>query len=80
MDLLWFLVIGGLAGFAAGKLLKGQGFGLFGNIGVGCVGALVGGFLFSLVGLEGAGRIANFVIALVGALVLLWVVGQIKKP
>jgi len=79
MSLLWFLIIGALAGWLAGKLTKGRGFGLLGNIVVGCVGAVLGGFLFNLLGLTGFGIIGSLVTALVGALVLLWIVKKVKK-
>jgi len=79
MSLLWFLIIGALAGWLAGKLTKGRGFGLLSNIVVGCVGAVLGGFLFNLLGLTGFGIIGSLVMALVGALVLLWIVKKVKK-
>ncbi len=73
--LIWFLIIGAIAGFLAGKIMKGKGFGLLGNIAVGVVGAFVGGFLFRVIGLTSYGLIS----ATVGAVVLVWVVGIIKK-
>ena len=50
MGLIIFLVIGALAGWLAGTLMKGRGFGLLGNIFVGIVGAVIGGFMFDLLG------------------------------
>ena len=50
MGFIMFLIIGGIAGWLAGQLMKGRGFGLFGNIGIGIVGAFLGGFLFNLLG------------------------------
>ena len=75
-----FLVIGGVAGWLAGLILKGGGFGLLGNIIVGIVGAVVGGWIFSFMGLSVGGEwIGPIVTATVGAVVLLFVVGLIKK-
>jgi len=79
MDFLWFLLIGGLAGWGAGKLMKGRGFGVLGNIIVGILGGFLGGFLFGLLGLEQVGFIGSLVTSLVGAIVLLAIVGAIKK-
>ena len=79
MSFLWFLIIGGLAGWLAGKIMKGRGFGLLGNLGIGIVGGVLGGFLFSLFGLSGTGIMGSLVTALVGAVVLIWIVNLIKN-
>jgi len=79
MNFLMFLVIGALAGWLAGKIMKGRGFGLIGNIIVGIVGGFLGGLLFGLLGLTAGGLIGSLVTALIGAIVLLWLVGLIKK-
>jgi uncharacterized membrane protein YeaQ/YmgE (transglycosylase-associated protein family) len=79
-SLIAFLLIGAVAGWLAGLLMRGGGFGLLGNIVVGIVGAFIGGFLFGLVGLSaGSGLIGSLITAVVGAAVLLFVVGLIKK-
>ena len=75
LDLLALALIGALAGYAAGKLMKGKGFGLLGNVAVGSIGAVLGGFLFSLLG----GLLANLIIAFVGILVLLGLIRLFKK-
>ncbi|MBN1476133.1 GlsB/YeaQ/YmgE family stress response membrane protein [Candidatus Sumerlaeota bacterium] len=74
MELIYYLIIGGVAGFLAGQILKGRGFGLIGNIIVGIIGGVVGGWLFSLLQLESTGLIGNLIVALVGAVVLIYVV------
>ena len=79
MEVIGFLVIGILAGWMAGKLMKGRGFGLLGNMVVGVLGAVAGGFLFRLFGLEAHGFIGSLVTALVGAVVLLFVIGALRK-
>lgn len=75
-----FLVIGGIAGWLAGMILKGGGFGILGNIIVGVLGALLGGWLFKLAKISIGGEwLGPIVTATVGAVVLLFVVGLIKK-
>ncbi len=74
------IVIGGLAGWLAGKIMRGGGFGLLGNIGVGIVGSFAGGFLFNLVDISiGAGWVGSLITSTIGAVVLLWIIGLIKK-
>ena len=59
--------------------MKGGGFGLLGNIIVGIIGAVVGGFLFGALGIAAGGLIGSIVTATVGAVVLLFLIGLIKK-
>jgi uncharacterized membrane protein YeaQ/YmgE (transglycosylase-associated protein family) len=77
MHWLWFLIIGVVAGWFAGKLTRGHGFGLVGDLVVGTLGALVGGFLFGLLGVVSFGLIGSIVSAIVGALVLLWLIRRL---
>jgi uncharacterized membrane protein YeaQ/YmgE (transglycosylase-associated protein family) len=78
-QLLVFLVIGAVAGWLAGKIIKGGGFGILGNIIVGILGALIGGWLFGVLGISVGGEwIGPLVTATVGAIVLLFVVGLIR--
>ncbi len=79
MHLLWFLLVGLIAGWLAGKLTRGAGFGVIGDIVVGIIGAFVGGFLFRLIGLHAGGTIGSIIVATVGAVVLVLVVRAIKK-
>jgi uncharacterized membrane protein YeaQ/YmgE (transglycosylase-associated protein family) len=79
-SLIAFLLIGAVAGWLAGQLMRGGGFGLLGNIVVGIIGAFVGGFLFGLVGLSaGSGLVGSLITAVVGAAVLLFLIGLFKK-
>jgi uncharacterized membrane protein YeaQ/YmgE (transglycosylase-associated protein family) len=78
MNLLGFLVIGALAGAAAGQLTKGRGFGLLGDVIVGVIGSFVGGFLFGLLGLASYGAVGAFVTALAGAVVFLYLLGFLR--
>ncbi|WP_256201539.1 GlsB/YeaQ/YmgE family stress response membrane protein [Nitrosomonas eutropha] len=76
--LIIFIAIGAIAGWLAGILMKGRGFGLMGNIIIGIVGAIAGGLLFGLLGLIG-----SIVTAIVGSAVLLflaWVITKSKNP
>ena len=79
MEIIGFLIIGLLAGWLAGDIMKGRGFGLIGNLVVGVVGALIGGFLFRLIGLASTNVIGSLITAVVGAVVLLVIVGFLKK-
>lgn len=78
-SLLAFLLVGAVAGWLAGKLMKGGGFGLLGNIVVGVIGAFVGVYLFGAIGIQAGGIIGSIVIATVGAGIVLFVVGLIKR-
>ena len=77
--LIIFLLIGGVAGWLAGNIMKGGGFGLIGNVVVGIVGAVIGGFTFGLFGLQSGSIIGSIVTATVGAVILLALVGAFKR-
>jgi len=76
--IIWFLAVGIIAGWLAGKLMKGSGFGLVGDLVIGVLGAVVGGWLFGLVGIAAWGFVGSIIVAVVGALVLLYVVRMLK--
>lgn len=78
-NLIVFLVIGILAGWLAGKIMKGSGFGLLGDLVVGVVGAFLGGWIFGLLGIAAYGLIGSLITALVGALILLYIIRLIKR-
>ena len=77
--LLIFLFIGAVAGWLAGTLMKGGGFGLLGNIVVGILGAIVGGWVFGAMGVSFGGILGSIIAATVGAVILLFIVGLVKK-
>jgi len=79
MHLLWFLIIGVAAGWLAGQLMKGGGFGLIGDLVVGVIGAFLGGWLLGALGIVAGGLIGSLVTATVGAVVLLFLIRLIKK-
>jgi len=76
--MLWFLFIGLIAGWLAGKVVKGGGFGLIGNLVVGVVGSYIGSYLFGFLGLNAYGTIGQIIMATIGAIVLLWLVRLIR--
>ncbi|HUD43713.1 MAG TPA: GlsB/YeaQ/YmgE family stress response membrane protein [Dokdonella sp.] len=77
--LVW-LIVGAVAGWLAGIIVKGHGFGLLGNIVVGIVGAFLAGWLLPQVGLAiGGGIVAAIINALIGAVILLVIIGLIKR-
>ena len=80
MEFVWFILIGLAAGWLAGQVMKGGGFGLLGDIVVGVIGALLGGFLFRTLGVSaGGGLLGSLIIATIGAIVLLLVLRLVKK-
>jgi uncharacterized membrane protein YeaQ/YmgE (transglycosylase-associated protein family) len=77
--LLLFLVIGIVAGFLAGKIMKGAGYGLVADLIIGVIGSFIGGWVFRLFGITAGGILGSLVVAVVGALLLLYVVRLLKK-
>ena len=81
MNLLLFLLIGMAAGWLAGKLMRGHGFGLLGNLAVGVVGAFLGGLLFRAVGVTPeASLLGQLVSATAGAVLILFVADRVRGP
>jgi uncharacterized membrane protein YeaQ/YmgE (transglycosylase-associated protein family) len=68
---IWWLLVGLIAGFLASVVMRGGGYGILGDIIVGIVGAFLGGFLASLVGLGASGFIGTIIIAFIGACILI---------
>jgi len=80
MSFLIFLLIGAIAGWLAGVVMKGGGFGLIVDIIVGIIGSIIGGWLFGLMGISaGGGMIGSIVVATIGAIILLFIVRLFKK-
>lgn len=79
-SLIIFLLIGAVAGWLAGLIVKGFGFGLVGNIIIGIIGAFIAGYLFPALNVSlGAGIVASILHATIGAVLLLLVVRVIKR-
>ncbi|WP_035054664.1 GlsB/YeaQ/YmgE family stress response membrane protein [Andreprevotia chitinilytica] len=80
MAFIGFILVGLVAGWLAGKIMGSGGFGVLGDIGVGIVGAMVGGFVFSHFGLHASGGfIGSVLVATVGAVILLAIIRAIKR-
>ena len=77
--IVFWLIFGAIAGWLAGKIMRGGGFGVLGNIVVGVVGAMIGGSLFRMIGLPPVGTLGSLISAVVGACVLLYIVSLVKK-
>jgi uncharacterized membrane protein YeaQ/YmgE (transglycosylase-associated protein family) len=78
MYLAWQIVIGILAGFLAGKIMRGRGFGILIDLLLGIVGSILGGFIFGILGLYSAGLVGRLVIATVGAMLLLYLIRRLR--
>lgn len=80
LNLVWFITVGIVAGFLAGKTMKGKGFGLLVNLLVGVGGALLGGWLFGTLGLSfGGGVLGSLITAFLGAVIFLFIINLVKK-
>ena len=80
MEFIWFILIGLVAGWLAGQLMKGGGYGVIGDIVVGVLGALLGGFLFSSIGVSlGGGLLGSIIVATIGAVLLILILRLIKR-
>lgn len=79
-NLIYTLIIGAISGWLAGLIRNGFGFGLIGNIILGIIGAFLGSWLFSVLGVSlGTGVVGTIITSVIGALVLLFVIGLIKR-
>ncbi len=79
MHLLWFLIIGMVAGWLAGQVMRGGGYGLIGDLVIGVIGAFIGGWLLGALGIFAGGLIGSLVTATIGAIVLLLLIRLIKR-
>jgi len=74
-----WIVVGGIAGWVAGLLVEGYGFGLIGNVVIGILGASVAGVLMSMLGLYTHSIVGNLIAATIGALLLLGLIGLVRR-
>jgi uncharacterized membrane protein YeaQ/YmgE (transglycosylase-associated protein family) len=77
--LVWVVLVGILAGWLAGQITKGRGFGVLLDLIVGILGSLLGSFLFGLIGILAYGLLGRLIMSVIGAIVLLWLIRLIKK-
>lgn len=78
MYLVWQLVIGILAGWLAGKIMRGRGYGVLIDLLLGIVGSMLGGFVFGLLGLYATGLIGRIVVATAGAVLLIYIARRLS--
>jgi len=78
MYILWQIVIGILAGFLAGKIMRGRGYGLLVDLLLGIVGSMLGGLIFGLLGLYSSGLVGELVVATIGAVLLIYIVRRLR--
>ncbi len=77
---IWWILVGLIAGWLAGKAMKGGGFGVLMDIVIGMIGAVIGGWLFGTLGVfPGGGLIGSILVAFIGAVILLALVRLIKR-
>jgi uncharacterized membrane protein YeaQ/YmgE (transglycosylase-associated protein family) len=77
MPLVWEILIGILAGFLAGKIMRGRGYGVLLDLLLGIVGSVVGGFVFGLLGIAAYSLIGQLVVATFGAVILIYLVRRL---
>ncbi len=79
MGLLYSIVVGLIAGWLAGQVMRGGGYGTIMDIVLGIVGAVVGGWLLGLLGIHAGGFIGTIIVAIIGAVFLIWLSRLLKK-
>ena len=79
MEILWFILIGIVAGWLAGLVVRGRGLGIIADLVVGVIGAIIGGYLFRYLGISMDGTIGSIITATVGAILLLCVVQLFRR-
>jgi uncharacterized membrane protein YeaQ/YmgE (transglycosylase-associated protein family) len=77
--LIWTVIIGLIAGWLAGKVMKGRGYGVLMDIALGIVGGMIGRFVFGVLGLSSWNLIGSIIMSFVGAVILIWLVRQLKS-
>jgi len=79
-SLIWWLIVGLIAGFIASVVMRGGGYGIVGDIVVGLIGAFIGGWLFSLLGVSsGGGLLGSIIVAFIGACILIFLLRAISR-
>ena len=77
--IIWWIIVGLIAGWAAGKIMKGSGYGVIADIVLGILGAITGGWVVGLLGVGGGGLIWRILVAMLGAVILIWITRFLKK-
>lgn len=79
MSILWVLLVGLIAGWLAGVLVRGRGYGVLADIIIGILGALVGGFVFGVIGIRASNILGELMLAVIGSLIFLAIAKAIHK-
>lgn len=75
----WWIVIGIVAGWLAGQVMKGSGYGLLGDLIIGAIGGWIGGYVFGFLKIKSSGPLGALITATVGAILLIVVVRAIRR-
>ncbi|PIT97935.1 MAG: GlsB/YeaQ/YmgE family stress response membrane protein [Candidatus Andersenbacteria bacterium CG10_big_fil_rev_8_21_14_0_10_54_11] len=78
-DFIWFLLIGVVAGWLAGLLMRGRGFGILGDMIIDIVGAVIGGLLFGAFGIGAGGLIGSLIMATIGVMIFLFIASLFQR-
>ena len=78
-NLIWWAVVGLIAGWAAGRIMKGGGYGVVMDIVLGIIGAVIGGWLLGVLGIHAGGFSGTIIVAVFGAVILIWITRLLKK-
>lgn len=79
MAFLTWIIVGLIAGWLAGQVMKGGGYGILVDIILGILGGIIGGWVFGMLGLHAGGLIGSIVVSFVGAVILVWITRLVKK-
>ena len=77
--IIWWIIVGLIAGWAAGKIMKSGGYGVIADIVLGILGAVIGGWVVGWLGFGGGGLIWSILVAILGAVILIWITRFLKK-
>jgi uncharacterized membrane protein YeaQ/YmgE (transglycosylase-associated protein family) len=72
--LIWWIIVGLIAGWATGRIMKGSGYGPLMDIVLGIIGGVIGGWIMGMLGFGGGGLIWSIIVAIIGAIILVWIV------
>ncbi len=77
-NMLYWLIVGGIAGWLTGNFMKGRGYGVVGDIVIGLVGGVIGGWLMGPLGIRSSGMVMDIVVAFIGGVVLVFLARTIR--
>ena len=80
MGFIWSIIIGIVAGYLAGKIMRGGGFGIIVNLILGIIGGVLGGWVFGLLGITTTGLLGSLFTSVIGAVLLLWIISFFRHP